>query len=173
MAKKENKDVAPVESKKSLIPFDDMERWFEDFFRRPLGMEHWFDDALRRPFFPPAWRSRLRSELAEVSPTVDIFEDGDNVVVKAEMPGIDKENIDISLTEDTITIAGEKKFEEKIEKKDFYRLERSSGSFSRTLRLPAGVQTDKAKASFKNGVLEVTLPKTAQAKEKVKKIKVV
>ena len=64
MAKKESKELSPSESRKSLIPFDDMERWFEDFFRRPFDMDHWFEDAFRRPFFPPAWRSRLRSELA-------------------------------------------------------------------------------------------------------------
>ena len=170
MAKKEGKDVPAVESKKSLIPFDDMERWFEDFFRRPLDMERWFDDSFRRSFFPPGFRHRLRADLAEISPSVDIYEEGDNVIVKAEVPGLEKEHLDIRLTGDTLTISGEKKTEEKVEKKDFYRLERSSGSFSRTLRLPAEVQTDKAKASFKNGVLEIVLPKTVQAKEKVKKV---
>lgn len=170
MAKKESRDVPVVESKKSLIPFDDMERWFEDFFRRPMDMERWFDDAFRRPFLPPGFRHRLRAELTEISPSVDIYEEGDSVIVKAEVPGMEKEHLDIRLTGDTLTISGEKKTEEKVEKKDFYRIERSSGSFSRSLRLPAEVQTDKAKASFKNGVLEIILPKTAQAKEKVKKI---
>ncbi|MBI5049382.1 MAG: Hsp20/alpha crystallin family protein, partial [Nitrospirae bacterium] len=75
-----------------------------------------------------------------------------------------------NLTENAITISGEKKKEEKVEKKDYYHFERSYGSFSRTFTLPAEVQTDKAKASFKKGVLEVRIPKTEEAKKKVKKV---
>ena len=105
-----------------------------------------------------------------MSPDVDIFEDGNDVVVKAEMPGMKKENIDVNLTNDMITVSGEKKKEEKVEKKDYYRVERSYGSFTRSFRLPKEVQSDKAKATFKDGVLELRVPKTAEAISKEKKI---
>ena len=78
----------------------------------------------------------------------------------------------LNLTEDTVTISGEKKQEEKVEKKDYYRLERSYGTFTRSFRLPKEVQTDKAKATFKDGVLEVKVPKTEEAKKKEKKVPV-
>ena len=159
ISKKESRELIPQESRRFLAPFEEMERWFEE--------------AFRRPFFSP-WMPRFRfpelRELREFSPTVDIFEEGNDVVVKAELPGMGKDDIDVNVTDDVITISGEKKSEEKIEKKDYFRFERSYGSFSRSLTLPAETQTDKAKASFKNGVLEVRIPKTEAAVRKVKKI---
>ena len=102
----------------------------------------------------------------------DIYEEKDNIIVKSELPGISKDDIEIHLTENTLTLTGEKRKEEKIEKKDYYRLERTSGSFKRSVALPAEVQTGKAKASFKDGVLEVKIPKTEAAKKKEHKIKI-
>ena len=121
--------------------------------------------------FGPSWLPRVKfPEMGVMSPDVDIFEDGNDVVVKAEMPGMKKENIDVNLTNDMITVSGEKKKEEKVEKKDYYRVERSYGSFTRSFRLPKEVQSDKAKATFKDGVLELRVPKTAEAISKEKKI---
>ncbi|MDI6890346.1 MAG: Hsp20/alpha crystallin family protein [Thermodesulfovibrionales bacterium] len=158
MAKKKSKELIRVEPTKALSPFEEMERWFEDFFRRPFSLM-------------PSWFPRLRlPEIEEVSPSVDVFEEGDEVVVKAELPGMRKEDLDVKLTEDTITISGEKKKEEKVEKKDYYRLERSYGSFTRSFRLPAEVQTEKAAAKFKDGVLEIRILKTEEAKKKERKI---
>jgi len=159
MAKKETKELATPVRKEDLAPFEEMEHWFEDFFRRP--------------FFGPSWLPRLKfAEPGEVCPAVDIFEEGNDVVVKAEIPGVAKEDLDVNISGDVISISGEKKSEEKLEKKDFYRWERSVGSFTRRLRLPAETQTDKAKASFKDGTLEVRIPKTPAAKEKKKKISI-
>lgn len=159
MAKKKSRELEKVEPKKALSPFEEMERWFEDFFRRPF------------PLMGPRWWPRLRMpEVEEISPSVDIFEEGGNVVIKAELPGMKKEDLDVKLTEDTITISGEKKKEEKVEKKDYYRLERSYGSFKRSFRLPREVQTEKAEAKFKEGVLEIRIPKTEEAVKKEKKI---
>jgi HSP20 family protein len=93
-------------------------------------------------------------------------------VVTAELPGIDKDNISVNLTDHTLTIKGEKKKEEEIKEENYYRSERSYGSFLRTLELPRDVHADKVKASFKNGVLEVRLPKTEEAKAKEVKVKV-
>ncbi len=157
--KKESKELVKTEPSRFLSPIEEMERWFEDVFRRPFSL------------LGPSWWPRLRlPEIEEVTPSVDIYEDADNVVVKAELPGMKKEDIDVTLTEDTITISGEKKKEEKVQRKDYFRLERSYGSFSRSFRLPKEVQADKAKAKFKDGVLEIKIPKTAEAKKKEKKV---
>jgi HSP20 family protein len=165
MAKEEKKELAKVESTKAILPFHEMEKRFEE-------MEKRFEDFFRRPFSSmPSWLSRLRMpEVEEVVLSVDILKEGDDIVVKAELPGMKKEDIDVSLTKDTITISGEKKKEEKIEKKDYYSLERSFGSFKRSFSLPSEVQTEKAAAKFKNGVLEIRIPKTEEAKKKEKKV---
>ncbi|HLO27459.1 MAG TPA: Hsp20/alpha crystallin family protein [Geobacteraceae bacterium] len=152
--KREPRELTVSEPHRFLTPFEDMERWFEE--------------AFRRPFLGPSWMPRIKLPeiMGEVSPSVDIFEDGNNVVVKAEVPGMKKEEIEVNLTQDTITISGHKKEEEKVEKKDFYRLERTFGSFTRKLRLPSDILTDKAKATFKDGVLEVRIPKSPTARAK-------
>jgi HSP20 family protein len=154
MAKKEPRELIRPEQRGTLAPFEEMERWFEDFFRRPF----------LAPLLP-----RLRFP-EEVSPSVDVFEDKNDIVVKAEIPGMKKEDLDVNISEDAVTITGEKKSEEKVEKKDYYCCERSFGSFVRRIPLPVETQTDKAKASFKDGILEIKIPKTEEAKEKVKKI---
>ncbi|MBM4135398.1 MAG: Hsp20/alpha crystallin family protein [Nitrospira sp.] len=165
MAKKEKKELLKVEPTKALSPFQEMEKRFQE-------MEKRFEDIFRRPFsLLPSWMPRLRMpEIEEVSPSMDIFTEGDDVVVKTELPGMKKEDIDVSLTKDTITISGEKKKEEKVEKKDYYSLERSYGSFKRSFSLPAEIQTEKASAKFKDGVLEIRIPKTEEAKKKEKKV---
>jgi HSP20 family protein len=101
---------------------------------------------------------------------VDIFEEGSDVVVKAELPGMRKEDIDVKLTDNTVTISGEKKKEEKVEKKNYSRIERSYGSFTRAFSLPSEVQTDKAKAQFKDGILEIRVSKTEEAKKKEREV---
>jgi len=161
MAKHEAKEIVKTEPERGLSTFEEMERRVEDLFRMPFSLME-----------PSRWARKRMSEMEGVSPRVDIFEEGGNFVVKAEIPGMKKKDIEVSLTNDMVTISGEKKHEEKVEKKDYYRLERSYGSFSRSFRLPKEVQTDKARATFKDGVLEVTVPKTEEAKKKEKKIAV-
>lgn len=158
MAKKESKEVARVEPT-FLSPFEEIERFFDEVMRRPF--------SLLSSIMP-----RLRMEPEVLSPAVDIYEEDDDLVVKAELPGISKEDIEVKVTDDYITISGEKKREEKVEKKDYYRYERSYGSFSRTFRLPVDVQTEKAKAKFENGVLEIRIPKTEEAKKKERKLQI-
>ena len=175
MAKKEKKELkkvkskkaltpAKVESTKALSPFQQMEKRFGEMERR-------FEDFVRRPFsLLPSWMPRLKMhELEEISPSMDIFTEGDDVVMKADLAGMKKEDIDVNLTEDTITISGEKEKEEKVEKKDYHRFELSYGSFTRSFSLPAEVDTEKASAKFKDGVLEIRIPKTEEAKKKRKK----
>ncbi|HHN64489.1 MAG TPA: Hsp20/alpha crystallin family protein [Nitrospirae bacterium] len=159
--KETSKEVVKVEPTRLPSPFEEMERWFDEFFRRPFSL------------FGPSWLPRLRMpEIEEISPSVDIFEEGDDVVVKAELPGMKKDDIDVTLSDDTITISGEKKREEKVEKKNYYRYERSFGSFSRSFRLPVDVQADKAKATFKDGILEIRIPKTEEAKKRQRKLQI-
>ncbi|UCD35267.1 MAG: Hsp20/alpha crystallin family protein, partial [Nitrospiraceae bacterium] len=155
----ESQGLEPYRPTGWLAPFERMEEMFDEFFRRPLGRTMW-------PVLP-----RMLEEVTP-APMVDIFEEGDTIVVKSELPGMTRADIDVNLTNDTITLSGEKKKEEKIEKKNYYRMERSYGSFRRSFALPAEVQTDKAKASFKDGVLEVRIPKTEAAKKKEHKIKI-
>jgi HSP20 family protein len=81
-----------------------------------------------------------------------------------------KDDIDVTLTEDTLTLSAEKKKEERVEKKDYHRFERSYGSFTRSFHLPKEVQTEKVAAKFKDGVLEIKIPKTEEAKKKEKKV---
>ena len=103
---------------------------------------------------------------------VDIYEDADNIILKAEIPGMNKEDISVSLTEDTITISGKKAEEKKIEKENYFRKEIRTGSFSRSFTLPCAVDREKVKATYKNGILEVVLPKSEKAKEKEIKVEV-
>ena len=138
--------------------FGEMERYFDKFFRHPF--------SVMTP--PVGWMDFLgnHTKFGEISPTVDIFEEGNDLVLKAELPGIKKTDLNVTITENRITISGEKKQEEKVEKKDYHWIESSYGSFTRSFRLPENVNGDAAKASFKEGILEIRVPKTEEAKQK-------
>lgn len=103
-------------------------------------------------------------------PAMDVFEKDGKFVVKAEIPGIDEGNINVSVEGDTLMIKGEKKMEKEVKEEDYYRSERSYGSFVRSIPLSSAVDKDKIEANYENGVLEVTLPKIAE--KKPKKVKV-
>jgi HSP20 family protein len=165
MVKKEKKELVKGKPTKAVTPFHEMERRFQEIEKR-------FEDYFRRPLsLMPSWLPRLRMpEIEEISPSVDVLTEGDDVLVKAELPGMKKEDIDVSLTKDSITISGEKKKEEKVEKKNYHSIERSYGSFKRSFTLPSEVETEKASAKFKDGVLEIRIPKTEEAKKKEKKV---
>jgi HSP20 family protein len=103
----------------------------------------------------PAW-----PELPHVRmPRVDVVDRGTEVVVRAEVPGVDKKDLDVTVTEDAVTIKGATRHEEKEQKGDYYRREISAASFARTVPLPADVDGTQAKAEFKDGVLELVIPK--------------
>jgi HSP20 family protein len=111
----------------------------------------------------------LRREAQEVrgwAPAIDMFERENEVVLRAEVPGMSKEEINLSVFGNTLTISGERKTEEEIKEDDYYCCERSYGRFQRDITLPQGVDAEKIKASYKNGILEVVLPKTEEAKPK-------
>lgn len=127
-------------------------------------------DQLWNRFFGE-WPS-MEPSRGEWAPSLDVSETKDNIVVKAEVPGMDAKDIDISLANDALTVKGEKKQEKEEKDENYHRVERSYGGFSRSVRLPKDVQSDKIKASYKNGVLKITLPKSEEAKKKEIKIKV-
>jgi HSP20 family protein len=110
--------------------------------------------------------ARTSHLLSGSAPAVDIYEDKDNFVVKAELPGMKKEDIDVSLHDGSLSISGERKGEKKWEEAEVYRAERFFGRFQRTVALPAPVASGGIKAQYKDGILTVTLPKAEEAKPK-------
>ena len=136
---------------------DEMDRLFDDFFTG-FGGSLW-----------PATRS---TAVREFMPSVDVSETDGQVQVSAELPGMTEKDINVELDEDMVTISGEKKEEEEDEKGGRYWRESSYGSFRRDVALPTGVDADNAKATFKNGKLRVTIPKSEEAKEKRKSVEV-
>jgi HSP20 family protein len=125
-----------------------------------------------RPFFDwrPEWE--MTGFGSGWSPALDIAETSDEYLMRAELPGVKKEDVKISLAQNVLTITGEKKTEYKEENKKYHRLERSYGTFQRSFTLPSPVKADDVSASFKEGILEIRVPKTEEAKAKVIDIKV-
>ena len=106
------------------------------------------------------------------APAVDIFETDQNLVVKAELPGVDPKDVEIRVENNTLYLKGERKFEKETKEENYHRIERSYGAFTRAIALPNSVDADKAAADYKNGVLTLTLPKREEAKPKTIKIAV-
>jgi HSP20 family protein len=120
-------------------------------------MERLFDRL-----FEPGWPKM--PELGEWEPTLDLSETKDAVIVKAELPGVEQKDIEVSMQDGMLTIKGEKAAEKEEKEKRYHRVERSYGAFFRAIRLPAAVDAGKVAAAFKDGVLTVTLPKAPEAK---------
>lgn len=135
----------------------DMERLFEDVFEPTLRRRRWWPKP---------------SEEGIIVPSINMYDRKNEIVVKAEIPGVEKDNIDLSITKDGLTLKGEFKKDEEVKEEDYYSREISHGSFTRTISLPAEVDSEKAKASFKNGILEIVLPKKEEAKPKEIKVHV-
>ena len=110
--------------------------------------------------------------LADWSPTSDVLETKDEIVIKAELPGIDEKNVDVEIESGVLTIKGERKAEKETEEKGYRRVERAYGSFLRSFALPADVEAEKISAGFANGLLEVHLPKKEGAKPRTIKVEV-
>jgi len=144
------KDLQKMTPVSTLSPFDEMERMFENILQRswmrPFGFER------------PMWKEAEMPFKGKV-PSMDVIDQDENILVRAEVPGVEKKDLDISVTEKTLTLKGKTSHEEKEAKGDYYRCEISRGAFSRTVTLPHEVDADQAKASFKDGLLELTLPK--------------
>lgn len=130
-------------------------------------MNRLFEDFFSRDFFVEPFRG-----MGEYHPAMDVSETEDAVIVKAELPGMEAKDVEINLNGDVLSLRGEKREETEEKTKSFHRVERSYGSFERSVRLPYAVKADKVEATFKNGVLTVQLPKAEEAKRKSVKINV-
>ena len=152
-----------------LSPFRRRERGLAPAGRHDLFRE--MEDRMRRMWqeFP---LMGAPGEVMEWSPRVDISETDEEVKVKAELPGLEPENLDISLDQDRLILKGEKKEEREKEEKGYYMSERSFGSFYRAIQLPSEVDPQKVEASFKNGVLHITMGKQEEAKKRVTHIEI-
>jgi HSP20 family protein len=166
--KTEGRTTQPVSALRAS-PFEslrrEIDRLFEDFDWGFWG------SPFRRSMFAtePFWRRELTWGAA---PAVDIAESDKAYEITAELPGLDEKTIEVKLANGTLTIKGEKQEEKEEKKKDYYLHERHFGSFERCFGVPEGVDADKIEASFKKGVLTVTLPKTPEAQKAEKKIAV-
>lgn len=130
-------------------------------------------DELERLFENPLGEWNRGSKFLSVwNPPIDLYEDADHLIVKAELPGMKKEDIDVSLHDGALSISGERKSEQKYEDAQTHRCERFAGVFQRSLNLPTFVKADQAKAQYKDGILTITLPKAEEAKRKQIEVKV-
>jgi len=136
-----------------------------EFERMRREMDRLWDSFFER-------RPAKTEEEREFLPALDLAETENELVVKCEVPGLEPKDIDISLSDGMLTIKGEKKQEREEKEADYHLVERSYGAFTRSIQLPKEVQGDKINASYKNGILKVTLPKSEEAKKKEIKIKV-
>jgi len=155
--KKESKqELQQAQPARALSPFEEMERLFDAFY--PRG---WM-----RPLFRDWPALGEAGAFGGKMPSVDMINRDKEIIIKAELPGVDKKDLDVSVTRNSVSIKGTTSHEEKEEKGDYYRSEISRGEYVRTLSLPADIDEDKATASFRNGILELTLPKLEQSKRK-------
>ena len=141
-------------------------RWepFRDFMTLREAMDRLFEDSFVGPR-PREWVSAAEGTLA-----LDVYQTDDAAVVKTAVPGVKPDDIDITVSGNTLSISGETKEEEEVKEENYIRRERRVGSFSRSVVLPEGLEVDKAEASFEDGVLTLTIPKAPESKPKVVKI---
>jgi HSP20 family protein len=139
-------------------------RWNKPAAAWPLTELNRLQDEVARLFEQPFARAIRPTLFDQWSPVFDLYEDRDNLILKAELPGLKKEDIELSLHDGALVIAGERKLEQAVEHSEVVRSERHVGRFQRSLTLPVPVNADKVKAAYENGILTVTLPKAEEAK---------
>ena len=134
--------------------------------RRPIGNLFSFPNEMKRIFgdFFESHEGRTDTEETSWVPTVDISETENGYEIRAELPGVSEKDVNVSVTDNVLTVKGEKRQEEKTEGKDYHRVERRYGSFQRRFTLPRNVETDTIKAGFKDGVLTLGIPKPEAVK---------
>lgn len=147
-------------------PFNEMMLLSENLNKM---FNRFFDEGLLTP-----GRTIFSDELTEGtwSPDVDIYENKDSIIVKADLPGVEKENVKVEVKDNILSIRGERKEEKELKEHNVYRLERRYGEFIRNFRLPLKVDATKIKAKYKDGILEITLPKPEEEKGKEIKVEV-
>jgi HSP20 family protein len=125
-------------------------------------------DRMNKLFEQTLSRSRDEEGIAATTwtPAVDIYETPETIVMKAELPGLTRDDLDIQIRDNTLTLRGERRFAKDVQEENYLRIERAYGSFQRSFTLPTTIQQEKVRAVFKDGVLELTLPKAESAKPK-------
>jgi len=141
-------------------------RWdpFRDLGLLQDRMNRLFDDAGR------GWRADEPSATTPWSPAVDIYETENEILVQAELPGVDRKDITLNLENNVLTLKGERRFEKETKQENYHRIERSYGAFSRSFSIPASVDDEKIRADYKDGILKIALPKKELVKPKQIKI---
>jgi HSP20 family protein len=141
-------------------------RWdpFRDLSLLQDRMNRLFDDAGR------GWRADEPAATTTWSPAVDIYETENEIMVQAELPGVDRKDITLNLENNVLTLKGERRFEKETKQENYHRIERSYGAFSRAFSIPAIVDEEKIRADYKDGILKIALPKKEQVKPKQIKI---
>lgn len=142
-------------------------RW--EPFAEPISLKQAMDRLFEDSFIRPSRFSPILSEV--LAPAIDMYQTPNEVIVKANLPGVKAEELDIDITNDTLTIKGERKVEEKVKREDYFYQEQRYGVFTRTIGLPANLKTDKAEATLEDGILTLTIPKAEEAKRKAIKVK--
>jgi HSP20 family protein len=142
-------------------------RWepFNDLVSLRDAMDRLFAESVVRP------RGRFLAPFGEGGLALDIYDAEDAIVVKTAVPGVKPEDVEVTVTGDTLTIKGESKDEEEVKEENYIRRERRFGSFCRSIALPTNVVADEAEATFENGILKLTFPKAEEAKPKVIAVK--
>ena len=143
-------------------------RW--DPFRDLVTAQRDFDHLFREAFSPHFAEAELSTR--SWAPPVDIFETENDIVLKAELPGIEAKDVEVRVEDNTLYLKGERKFEKEVKEQNYHRVERSYGSFARSFSLPNSIDADKVKAEYKDGLLTLTMPKREEAKPKTIKIDV-
>lgn len=137
-------------------------RWdpFRDLSIMQERMNRMFEDAGR------GWRGDEPSSTTSWSPAVDIYETETELIVQAELPGVEQKDITLNLEKNVLTVRGERRFEKETKRENYHRIERSYGAFSRSFSIPAIVDEEKIRADYKDGILKIALPKKEQVKPK-------
>jgi HSP20 family protein len=125
------------------------------------GLDRWFDDSISAP---RRWNGE--TNLKTWNPAVDVYEESDRFVIKAELPGLDRKDIEVDLNDRVLTLKGERSFENEVKEDGYYRKERAFGKFHRAFTLPANLNADEIKAEFKDGLLTINIPKPEEEKPK-------
>lgn len=136
------------------------------FDRDPLETMMRLQDDFARALNPRSAQPREHVSSRVWSPSVDIFEDSDVIVIRADLPGIKQEEIDIEMNGDTLTIRGERKFDDEAHRDSYIRVERQYGEFQRSFTIGIPIEADRVKASYRNGMLELSIPKAEVSKPK-------
>lgn len=164
MATKNETKSVPVRRKKGQEaggrfprPFEDIDQLFDRFMERVYPRGWWLS--------PREW-PELPQPFAGKRPNIDVIDRDEEIVVRAELPGVEKKDLQVSMDENSLTIKATSSYKKEETKEDYYRSEMAHGSFARTIPLPCEVDDSKTSAKFDNGVLELTMPKLAKAKRR-------